>query len=71
MENKQLSLVGPRGPECARDILEDLAGRLAHRIQLTSDGLKVYVKAVEKAFAGDVDYAMLVTVYKPEGEEKR
>ena len=65
-------LVGERTPEAARDFVEDLAGRLASRIQLTSDGLKLYVKAVDRAFGGDVDYAMLVKIYgKPEGEEKR
>ena len=65
-------LVGERSPEAARDFVEDLAGRLASRIQLTSDGLKMYVKAVDKAFGGAVDYAMLVKIYgKPEGEEKR
>jgi IS1 family transposase len=65
-------LVGERTPEAARDFVEDLAGRLASRIQLTSDGLKLYVKAVDRAFGNDVDYAMLVKIYgKPEGEEKR
>ena len=65
-------LVGPRTPEAARDFLEDLAGRLAARIQLTSDGLKMYVKAVSNAFGDNIDYAMLVKIYgKPEGEEKR
>jgi hypothetical protein len=45
---------------------------LANRIQLTSDGLKLYIKAVDKAFAGDVDYAMLVKVYGiPNDGEKR
>jgi IS1 family transposase len=65
-------MVGERDADTARDVVEDLAGRLSNRIQLTSDGLKVYVKAVDKAFGGDVDYAMLVKIYgKPEGEEKR
>src|ERR1039457_2993297 len=65
-------LVGDRSPEAARDFVEDLAGRLANRIQLTSDGLKLYVKAVDKAFGGDVDYAMLVKVYGiPNDGEKR
>ena len=65
-------LIGPRSPEAARDFIEDLSGRLSNRIQLTSDGLRLYVKAVDKAFGSDVDYAMLVKVYgKPEGEEKR
>jgi hypothetical protein len=61
-----------RDPESARDFIEDLAGRLSNRIQLTSDGLKMYVKAVDKAFAGDVDYAMLIKVYGiAEGAERR
>ena len=65
-------LIGKRDPESARDFIEDLAGRLSNRIQLTSDGLKLYIKAVDKAFGGDVDYAMLVKVYgKLEGDEKR
>jgi IS1 family transposase len=65
-------LIGKRDPESARDFIEDLASRLANRIQLTSDGLKMYVKAVDKAFAGDIDYAMLVKIYGiAEGGEKR
>ena len=42
-------LVGDRSPEAARDFIEDLAGRLANRIQLTSDGLKLYVKEIGRA----------------------
>lgn len=65
-------LVGPRTPQAARDFIEDLAGRLTKRIQLTTDGLKMYVRAVDKAFAEDVDYAMLVKVYGiPNDGEKR
>ena len=65
-------MVGDRSAEVARDVVEDLAGRLSNRIQLTSDGLKLYIKAVGGAFAGDVDYAQLVKIYgKPEGGEKR
>jgi IS1 family transposase len=64
--------VGPRTPSAARDFIEDIAGRLANRIQLTTDGLKLYVTAVERAFGCDIDYAILVKVYgQPEGEEKR
>jgi IS1 family transposase len=65
-------LIGKRDPASARDFIEDLAGRLANRIQLTSDGLKLYVKAVDKAFADDIDYAQLVKIYGlPEEPEKR
>jgi len=50
----------------------DLASRLANRIQLTSDGLNVYLQAVERAFRGHVDYAMLVKIYgeTPEGQKR-
>ncbi len=41
----------------------DLCGRLANRVQLTSDGHHAYLVAVDKAFGGDVDYAMLVKLY--------
>lgn len=43
--------------------MDDLASRLASRAQLTSDGHKAYLEAVEGAFGGDVDYAMLVKLY--------
>jgi IS1 family transposase len=65
-------LIGPRSSEAARDFIEDLSGRLSNRIQLTSDGLKLYIKAIDKAFGGDVDYAMLVKIYGiADGAEKR
>src|SRR6202035_1385234 len=50
-------IVGPRDGVTARIFVNDLANRLANRIQLTSDGLAVYLSAVEKAFRGEVDYA--------------
>ena len=43
--------------------MDDLAGRLAHRVQLTTDGHRVYLQAVENAFGAAVDYAMLVKIY--------
>ncbi len=56
----------------ARDFIEDLAGRLANRIQLTTDGHKAYLTAVDRAFWNDIDYAMLVKVYGESAEgEKR
>jgi IS1 family transposase len=56
-------LVGKRDAENANQFIQDLASRLANRIQLTSDGLKTYVQAIEGAFGCDVDYAMLVKLY--------
>ena len=43
--------------------MDDLAKRLANRVQLTSDGHKAYLEAVEGAFGSDIDYAMLVKLY--------
>lgn len=64
--------LGSRDGECAKAFISDLAGRLANRVQLTSDGLKAYVEAVEEAFGNDIDYAMLVKVYgEANGPEKR
>ena len=58
-------MVGPRDAGTATEFMQDLAGRLANRVQITSDGLKVYVGAVLDAFGGDVDYAMLQKIYAP------
>jgi IS1 family transposase len=65
-------IVGPRDGVTARIFVNDLAKRLANRIQLTSDGLSVYLAAVEKAFHGHVDYAMLQKIYNdaPEGQKR-
>jgi IS1 family transposase len=56
-------LVGSRDGEAARTFMADLAGRLRNRVQLTTDGHKVYVAAVEDAFGAAIDYGMLVKVY--------
>lgn len=56
-------LVANRSIEAATIFIEDLAKRLKNRVQLTTDGHKAYLMAVDKAFAGEVDYAMLVKVY--------
>lgn len=56
-------LVGGRDAEYAMWFMDDLASRLASRVQLTSDGHKAYLEAVEGAFGCDVDYAQLVKMY--------
>jgi IS1 family transposase len=56
-------MLGDRGASTARDFMEDVASRIANRIQLTTDGHRVYADAVEKAFGSEVDYAMLVKIY--------
>jgi IS1 family transposase len=56
-------MVGSRDGDAAKTFIADLAPRLRNRVQLTTDGHRVYVEAVERAFGADVDYAMLVKVY--------
>jgi IS1 family transposase len=56
-------LVGGRDSEYAMAFMDDLRDRLANRVQLTSDGHKAYLEAVEGAFGSDVDYAMLVKIF--------
>ena len=65
-------LVGGRDAGYATEFMQDLAGRLANRVQLTSDGLNVYLSAVEDAFGADIDYAMLIKHYgdAPEGQRR-
>ena len=58
-------LVGGRDGEYAMWFIDDLASRLANRVQLTSDGHGAYLEAVEGAFGADVDYAQLVKIYGP------
>jgi IS1 family transposase len=55
--------VGNRDADTAKDFMQDVADRLANRVQLTTDALKSYLDAVEDAFGGDIDYAKLVKLY--------
>ncbi len=59
--------VGDRSGATAIEFMDDLRGRLANRVQLTTDGHKAYLEAVEGAFGGYVDYAQLVKLYGEEG----
>lgn len=56
-------MVGGRDSEYAIEFMDDLRDRLANRVQLTTDGHKAYLEAVEGAFGGDVDYAQLNKLY--------
>ena len=56
-------MVGPRDGGIAYEFMHDLAGRLASRVQLTTDGHKAYLEAVEDAFGSNIDYARLVKLY--------
>jgi IS1 family transposase len=65
-------LVGGRDAGCASEFLQDVAARLSNRIQLTTDGHKMYLLAVPDAFGEAVDYAQLVKVFgnDPEGQKR-
>lgn len=56
--------VGDRTLACARQFMQDLKDRLSNRVQITSDGHRAYVEAVESAFGDDVDFAQLQKIYK-------
>jgi IS1 family transposase len=56
-------VVGGRDSEYAIALMDDLRSRLAHRVQLTTDGHRAYLEAVEGAFGGDIDYAVLQKLY--------
>ena len=59
-------LISPgRDGEYALEFMDGLRARLANRVQLTTDGHKAYLEAVEGAFGGNVDYAQLIKIYGP------
>jgi len=60
--------LGDRGAGTAHEFIQDLASRIASRIQLTTDGYRVYADAVEGAFGCEIDYAMLVKLYGVSGD---
>ena len=60
--------VGKRTSETTWHFVQDLESRLANRVQLTTDGFRAYLPAVEDAFGANVDYAMLVKLYGDSGE---
>ncbi len=55
--------VGNRDTATATAFMQDVAGRMRNRVQISTDGLRAYVEAVEKAFGADVDYAQIVKTY--------
>lgn len=55
--------VGGRNAEFANIFMQDLADRLAHRVQMTTDGHKAYLNAIEGAFGADIDYAQLIKLF--------
>jgi IS1 family transposase len=59
--------IGPRDAKTAYEFMRDLAKRVSTRIQLTTDGHRVYLNAVESVFGSEIDYAMLVKIYGVDG----
>jgi hypothetical protein len=59
-------LVGKRTRDNAVDFMFDLSNRLSNRVQISSDSLRSYVDAVERAFGADVDYGQIVKFYDAE-----
>ena len=60
-------MVGNRDGYAAREFIQDLAGRLSNRVQLTTDGHGAYLEAIGEAFGNDIDYAQLIKLY---GEDR-
>src|SRR5712691_4741370 len=56
-------MLGDRGAGTAHAFMKDVASHISNRIQLTTDGHRVYAEAVEEAFGAEIDYAMLVKLY--------
>lgn len=56
-------VVGARDGDAAKLFIDDLAGRLSNRVQLTTNGHRAYLEAVEEAFGGNIDFGQLVKVY--------
>jgi IS1 family transposase len=63
--------IGLRNVECANVFMNDVASRLSSRVQLTTDGLKSYLEAVEGAFGCNVDYAQLIKIYGGSAEQEK
>jgi len=61
-------MVGARGAKTAKLFMDDLASRLANRIQLTTDGHRAYLQAVENSFGSEIDFAMLIKLYGNDAE---
>jgi IS1 family transposase len=63
-------LVGGRDGGWAKDFMEDCAKRIRNRVQITTDGHRAYLDAVEEAFGADIDYAMLQKIYGASSDEE-
>lgn len=62
-------IVGDRSAETGCRFVRDVADRLKHRVQITTDGHRAYLQAIEEAFGGEVDYAVLEKIYASPQQE--
>ena len=63
--------MGLRNVECATAFINDLKSRLANRVQLTTDGHRVYLDAIDNAFGSEIDYAQLIKLYGKEPDKEK
>jgi IS1 family transposase len=63
--------VGKRNHKTANAFLNDVAGRMKNRVQISTDGLSEYLEAIEGAFGADVDYAQIIKIYGHEHHDER
>lgn len=63
--------IGRRDIACATDFMKDLANRLKNRVQLTTDGHKMYLEAVEDAFGSEIDFSQLIKIYGNSEESQK
>jgi IS1 family transposase len=63
--------IGQRNIGCATDFMRDLASRLKNRVQLTTDGHRMYLEAVEDAFGNKIDFSQLIKIYGNTEESQR
>jgi IS1 family transposase len=64
-------MVGHRDPATTQAFVQDVAKRMANRVQVSTDGLKSYVAAMDKAFGMDVDYAQIIKIYRNDQVDNR
>ena len=64
-------LTGPRDGQSALQFMDDLRARVQDRIQLSTDGLRVYREAVDEAFGGDVDFAQIIKEYGKDHDDRK
>jgi IS1 family transposase len=64
-------MVGHRDPATTQAFVQDVANRMANRVQISTDGLKSYVAAMDKAFGMDVDYAQIIKIYRNDQVDNR